>query len=37
MMDGCPKTLHPIIHGGLLANRDERSHVDAMEEYKVKR
>ena len=32
IMDGRVKTLHPKIHGGLLANRDEPSHVQAMEE-----
>ena len=36
MMDGRLKTLHPNVHGGLLADRDEKSHVNAMEEYKVK-
>ncbi len=31
MMDGRVKTLHPKIHGGILALRGERSHVEAME------
>ena len=31
IMDGRVKTLHPKIHGGLLANRDEPSHVQAMD------
>ncbi len=30
MMDGRVKTLHPKVHGGLLAVRDEKSHTDAM-------
>ncbi len=30
IMDGRVKTLHPKIHGGLLALRDERSHAEAM-------
>ncbi|MFC7440750.1 bifunctional phosphoribosylaminoimidazolecarboxamide formyltransferase/IMP cyclohydrolase [Laceyella putida] len=32
IMDGRVKTLHPKIHGGLLAIRDLASHVKAMEE-----
>ncbi len=31
MMDGRVKTLHPDIHGAVLARRDEPSHVQAME------
>ncbi|MEM1350988.1 MAG: bifunctional phosphoribosylaminoimidazolecarboxamide formyltransferase/IMP cyclohydrolase, partial [Pseudomonadota bacterium] len=30
MMDGRVKTLHPAVHGGLLALRDEAAHVEAM-------
>jgi len=30
MMDGRVKTLHPGVHGGLLALRDNPAHVDAM-------
>ncbi len=30
MMDGRVKTLHPMVHGGLLAVRDEAEHADAM-------
>jgi phosphoribosylaminoimidazolecarboxamide formyltransferase/IMP cyclohydrolase len=30
MMDGRVKTLHPKVHGGLLAIRDHRAHADAM-------
>lgn len=32
MMDGRVKTLHPKIHGGILALRDNPSHLKAMEE-----
>ncbi|KSU81220.1 MULTISPECIES: bifunctional phosphoribosylaminoimidazolecarboxamide formyltransferase/IMP cyclohydrolase [Fictibacillus] len=32
IMDGRVKTLHPMIHGGLLAVRDNESHVQQMEE-----
>lgn len=32
IMDGRVKTLHPTIHGGLLARRDNEEHVKAMEE-----
>jgi phosphoribosylaminoimidazolecarboxamide formyltransferase/IMP cyclohydrolase len=28
MMDGRVKTLHPKVHGGILALRDKTSHVD---------
>ena len=31
MMDGRVKTLHPNIHGGLLALRDNAEHINAME------
>ncbi|QBI20606.1 bifunctional phosphoribosylaminoimidazolecarboxamide formyltransferase/IMP cyclohydrolase [Egibacter rhizosphaerae] len=30
ILDGRVKTLHPAIHGGLLANRDEPGHGDAL-------
>ncbi len=32
MMDGRVKTLHPVIHGGLLARRDDPAHQAAMAE-----
>jgi phosphoribosylaminoimidazolecarboxamide formyltransferase/IMP cyclohydrolase len=35
MMDGRVKTLHPRVHGGLLALRDEPAHVAAMEEHEI--
>jgi phosphoribosylaminoimidazolecarboxamide formyltransferase / IMP cyclohydrolase len=35
MMDGRVKTLHPKIHGGLLALRDDPEHVAAMESHGI--
>ncbi|WP_267347940.1 bifunctional phosphoribosylaminoimidazolecarboxamide formyltransferase/IMP cyclohydrolase [Sphingomonas sp. GM_Shp_2] len=35
MMDGRVKTLHPMVHGGLLAVRDDASHARAMEEHGI--
>ena len=35
MMDGRVKTLHPAVHGGLLALRDDQGHVAAMEEHGI--
>ena len=35
IMDGRVKTLHPKIHGGLLARRDLQSHMDAMDEHDI--
>lgn len=35
MMDGRVKTLHPAVHGGLLALRDEPSHAEAMEAHGI--
>ncbi len=35
MMDGRVKTLHPMVHGGLLALRDNDSHVAAMDEHGI--
>jgi phosphoribosylaminoimidazolecarboxamide formyltransferase/IMP cyclohydrolase len=35
MMDGRVKTLHPKIHGGLLARRDDPGHVGAMREHGI--
>lgn len=36
MMDGRVKTLHPKIHGGLLALRDKSDHQAAMEEHGIR-
>ena len=35
MMDGRVKTLHPAIHGGLLALRDNDAHVGSMKEHNI--
>lgn len=35
MMDGRLKTLHPKVHGGLLALRDEPSHAKAMDDHGI--
>jgi phosphoribosylaminoimidazolecarboxamide formyltransferase / IMP cyclohydrolase len=35
MMDGRLKTLHPKIHGGLLALRDNPEHIKAMKEHGI--
>ncbi len=35
MMDGRVKTLHPVVHGGLLALRDNDDHVASMEEHSI--
>ncbi|SEW45237.1 IMP cyclohydrolase [Cognatiyoonia koreensis] len=35
MMDGRVKTLHPVVHGGLLARRDLDGHVAAMKEHNI--
>jgi phosphoribosylaminoimidazolecarboxamide formyltransferase/IMP cyclohydrolase len=35
MMDGRVKTLHPAVHGGLLALRDDDAHVAAMQEHGI--
>ncbi|RNF35347.1 bifunctional phosphoribosylaminoimidazolecarboxamide formyltransferase/IMP cyclohydrolase [Paracoccus methylarcula] len=35
MMDGRVKTLHPVVHGGLLALRDNAEHLAAMEAHGI--
>ena len=35
MMDGRVKTLHPKVHGGLLAVRDNAEHIASMEEHEI--
>ena len=35
MMDGRVKTLHPMVHGGLLGDRDIDSHNMSMQEYGI--
>ncbi len=36
MLGGRVKTLHPIIHGGILAIRDDREHMETLEERGIK-
>jgi phosphoribosylaminoimidazolecarboxamide formyltransferase/IMP cyclohydrolase len=36
MMDGRVKTLHPLIHGGLLALRDDATHIAAMDSHAIR-
>jgi phosphoribosylaminoimidazolecarboxamide formyltransferase/IMP cyclohydrolase len=35
MMDGRVKTLHPVVHGGLLALRDDAGHLASMKEHGI--
>src|SRR5690606_25854742 len=35
MMEGRVKTLHPKVHGGLLARRDKPAHMQAAEEHGI--
>jgi phosphoribosylaminoimidazolecarboxamide formyltransferase/IMP cyclohydrolase len=34
-LDGRVKTLHPAVHGGILARRDVPGHVEALEKHKI--
>src|SRR5215472_13073965 len=36
MMDGRVKTLHPAVHGGLLAKRGNSEHLEAMQAHKIR-
>ena len=36
MMDGRVKTLHPKVHGGLLATRDNKEHLAAMQAHAIR-
>src|SRR6476659_10648903 len=36
MMDGRVKTLHPKVHGGLLATRANKEHAAALEKHQIK-
>jgi len=36
MMDGRVKTLHPAVHGGLLAVRGDAAHTDAMRRHNIR-
>ncbi|MEM6888958.1 MAG: bifunctional phosphoribosylaminoimidazolecarboxamide formyltransferase/IMP cyclohydrolase [Pseudomonadota bacterium] len=35
MMDGRVKTLHPVVHGGLLALRNQAEHLEAMDAHGI--
>ncbi|RUV31766.1 bifunctional phosphoribosylaminoimidazolecarboxamide formyltransferase/IMP cyclohydrolase, partial [Mesorhizobium sp. M1A.T.Ca.IN.004.03.1.1] len=35
IMDGRVKTLHPTVHGGLLAIRDDGEHQEAMKKHGI--
>src|SRR3954467_9187807 len=35
MMEGRVKTLHPKVHGGILARRDQPEHLKAMEQHGI--
>ncbi|KAM7524723.1 hypothetical protein LguiA_014625 [Lonicera macranthoides] len=35
MLDGRVKTLHPSIHGGILARRDQKHHMEALDEHRI--
>ncbi len=35
MLDGRVKTLHPAVHGGLLARRDSAEHMQTIEEHNI--
>ncbi|MBD3261928.1 MAG: bifunctional phosphoribosylaminoimidazolecarboxamide formyltransferase/IMP cyclohydrolase [Candidatus Altiarchaeales archaeon] len=35
LLDGRVKTLHPVIHGGILADRDKAAHLTALTENKI--
>ena len=35
IMDGRIKTLHPLIHGGILARRDDKAHIAAMKQHGI--
>ena len=35
MLDGRVKTLHPVVHGGLLALRENKDHMDVIAKHKI--
>lgn len=35
MLDGRVKTLNPYVHGGLLARRDKKEHMDTLKKYDI--
>ncbi len=36
ILDGRVKTLHPLIHGGILAKRDEPNHLEEIKRHNIK-
>lgn len=34
-LDGRVKTLHPSVHGGILARRDQEHHMEALEKHEI--
>ena len=36
ILDGRVKTLHPMVHGGLLARRDLDEHMETLKKYNIK-
>jgi phosphoribosylaminoimidazolecarboxamide formyltransferase/IMP cyclohydrolase len=36
MLDGRVKTLHPVIHGGLLALREKKEHMETIKKHNIK-
>ena len=36
MLDGRVKTLHPFVHGGILARRDDPKHMQTLKEHGIK-
>lgn len=37
ILDGRVKTLHPKVHGGILANRSEEAHLEALDQHGIDR
>jgi len=37
MLDGRVKTLHPIIHAGILARRDSKTHLKTLKDHHIQR
>jgi len=35
MLGGRVKTLHPAVHGGILAKRDDASHMETLKEHNI--
>ena len=36
MLEGRVKTLHPVVHGGLLARRDKQDHMDTIQKHNIR-